>query len=237
MAPLQAKAANCVDKANYIGVSSDKSDRMAESPEYLEQYVDLRLVNKNRGEATGPLAMDLRGTAEAQMSWDIEVATDQPNASVRITWPGLSAAPKEYTFTLYDVDTKKSQFMRTSTFYEYNSGDAKAPRRLRVVADKNGGGVLLITGVTANRARGATTISYNMTRDAEVQVKITDLRGRVVRTLKSRAAATGGLNSVTWDEMDIRGRRIPQGFYVVEVQGRTEDGQSSRAVQPINIGK
>jgi hypothetical protein len=41
---------------------------------------------------------------------------------------------------------------------------------------------------------------------------------------------------VTWDEKDARGRRAPQGLYVVEVQGRTEDGQSSRAVQPVNIG-
>jgi hypothetical protein len=234
---LEASTGKVRDASNYLGVSGGSEAQVVESPAYLENYVDLRFDGATRGAESGPLAVDLRPSGLDSMTWEFEVVSDQPNTDVRLAWSQLASAPKEYTFTLYDVDAQKSKFMRTSTYYAFSTGDAKSPRRFRVVADKNGGGVLMITSVVAAPSRGATAISYNLTREAEVQVKITDLRGRAVRTLRSRAATTGGLNTVTWDEKDGQGRRVPRGLYVVEVQGRTEDGQCSRAVQPVQIGR
>jgi flagellar hook assembly protein FlgD len=74
-------------------------------------------------------------------------------------------------------------------------------------------------------------VSYNLTRDAEVSVRVTSLTGRRIRELAAGSRGPG-IGTVAWDGKDAQGRTAPRGLYVFEVIARGEDGRMVRAVAP-----
>ena len=60
----------------------------------------------------------------------------------------------------------------------------------------------------------STTISYLISRDAAVTVKIYDAADNtLVRTLKDQAQETAGTNTVIWDGKDDSGSVFTEGIY------------------------
>ncbi len=73
-------------------------------------------------------------------------------------------------------------------------------------------------GAWPNPLNPATTISFAVAREARVQVRLFDARGRLVRTAFDGAVAAGE-HAVAWDGRDDQGRRAPSGVYRVQVLG------------------
>ena len=74
----------------------------------------------------------------------------------------------------------------------------------------------------------ATTIRFNLARSSAVDLSITDVTGRRVRSLVSSRALSAGPQSVSWDGRNDRGAPVSSGvyFYVLE----TQEGVTSRAM-------
>jgi len=70
----------------------------------------------------------------------------------------------------------------------------------------------------------ATTIAYAITGegDAPVDLRITDVRGRTVRTLFTGRQAAGDDYQVRWDGMDDAGRPTNSGMYMASLTVRGE---------------
>jgi hypothetical protein len=235
---LSARAEDYADAFNFIGVTSDADRRAIESPGYPGEYVDLYFVgDATRAPEGSRLASQMYAEAAPEMEWDFEVATDQQNSKVVLSWPDIARTPRDYSFVLTDVDSKKSVFMRTRTQYSYNSGQASGPRRFKITASSGSAGALMITGLSCQSARGSTTVAYNLSRDAEITIKIYDLRGKAIRTLTAGEPEAKGLSQRVWDGKDSRGRLVSRGTYIVEVRAQTETGQATRAVVPVALGR
>jgi len=75
-----------------------------------------------------------------------------------------------------------------------------------------------------------TNICFVLPRPGWVTVQLTDMEGHLVRRLPEQFASAG-LNTVTWDGSDVKGRRAPSGAYMCTIQ--TVDGSASSRLQLI----
>jgi hypothetical protein len=225
---LEAKAGEAKDPDNYLGVA-DRAYQIANPPP-IHHFVDLRFTS------AGGLAADLREESQANLSWDLEVETDLKGVPVSLSYPDLSQVPKNYRLTLYDVETGRIQQMRTTSGFTYNSGQGGI-RRFRIEASRAAAGVLAIAGLTAEKARGGIMISYLLSQDAAVTVKIYNLAGTLVRALAEDLPAVAGENSVAWDARDDQGRLVPGGSYLCEITAGSEDGQTFEASRILTVSR
>ncbi|MCC6442463.1 MAG: S8 family serine peptidase [Armatimonadetes bacterium] len=236
---LSVRAGAASDVNNFAGVSSRAADGPDISdmrkPPMMAPYVSLDFVHSDWGRAAGAYMEDIRSPLNGSKIWNFQVATDQPNADVVISWPNISRIPGKYRFTLEDVDTGRKVFMGTQAAYTYNSGARPASRKFRLVARLSASESLMITGLNAAPARGqGTVLSYSLSGDATVGVEVITLTGKVVRKLAS-GAQSAGMRSAVWDNRDARGRNVPGGSYLMQVTAVGPDGQVVRAVQPATI--
>jgi hypothetical protein len=70
-------------------------------------------------------------------------------------------------------------------------------------------------------------VTVTLEKDAAVNVTILAESGRVVRRLVQGQAGTAGLFTVAWDRRNDRGRRVPAGIYVVQVDAVAPDERAS----------
>ncbi len=64
----------------------------------------------------------------------------------------------------------------------------------------------------------ATTLAYELGAAGVVDLRIFDLRGRLVRSLVTGTSMPAGLHESTWDGRDAGGRSLPTGSYVCRLQ-------------------
>ena len=77
-----------------------------------------------------------------------------------------------------------------------------------------------------------TTISFELRKDSEVTVKVFNLAGRLVRTLKENETMTPGMNPIAWDGKDYYGYICTSGMYVVTIQA--EGKNATKTVMVMN---
>ena len=141
-------------------------------------------------------AASFGGPGEAPVARAFTVATSQAGP-VTLTWPDLTAMPRDLRPVLVDAVTGKRVYMRTSPAYTFDfTGGARA-FRLELAADA---GALVVQGCRPGPQAPARKVTFTLNRDASVAAEVLDLAGRVVRTLTAgKAAARGELTTLTWD--------------------------------------
>jgi hypothetical protein len=63
---------------------------------------------------------------------------------------------------------------------------------------------------------GSATIRFGLAKSDRVEIKVYDVRGRVVRDLVNRRFEPGE-HEVTWDRLDSTGRSVSRGLYFTQV--------------------
>lgn len=239
---LVANAKGVVDSNNVLGVNSraadgyDKQD--VETPPVLDHFVDLSFVHRDWATNAGKYTSDVRCNIGTGKSWDFEVNTDMVNTDVTITWPDISSSPKKYSLVLEDTASGSRVFMRTRASYTYNSGSTPGPRLFKVRVEPVEGSRLVLTNVAVSRTKGSTvSISYAVSRDAQVEVRLRDTSNRVIRTVGGNSTRAAGLNSVHWDGMRDDGSLVSSGLYLAEIVATSQDGEVAKAIRPILIGR
>ncbi|MBK9777878.1 MAG: T9SS type A sorting domain-containing protein [bacterium] len=72
----------------------------------------------------------------------------------------------------------------------------------------------------------STTIRFDLAGGGTVDLRVFDVRGRLVRTLATGAVYVQGRHEVVWDGRDERGQAVASGVYVVELTaGNTRQSQ------------
>jgi len=66
----------------------------------------------------------------------------------------------------------------------------------------------------------STTIGYALPEESMVRLRVYDLRGGLVRTLRDRITEAGYYQA-TWDGRDDRGIEVSSGVYVYRLEART----------------
>lgn len=236
---LAASAGGVTDSHNFIGVDSRADDGFdtldVEKPPVLDRSVELSFVHRDWGDSSGRYASDYRTGVGAGETWEFEVTTDMASKDVTITWPDISSVPKKHSLILEDVDGGSKTYMRTRSAYTYNSGTNAGPRHFRLRAEPADAGRILLTNVVVSKTKGATVnISYTVSRDARVEVRLRDSGNRLVTTLGGNTTRAAGLNSTHWDST-INGRQAPSGLYMVEIIATSLDGEVAKTVRPVLV--
>jgi hypothetical protein len=239
---LVAACDGIVDSNNVIGTDSRASDSYdkldVEKPPVVDRYVDLSLIHSDWVGQASRYATDYRSGIGTGKTWDFTVNTDKPNKDVTLTWPDAVAVPKKYDLLLEDVDSGNKVYMRTRAAYTFNSGSTPAPRRFKMTVEPAGSGRLLLTNINVSRTKGSTIgISYTVSRDARVEVRLRDANNRLVRSLGGNTTRAAGLNTVHWDGTLNDGRRVTTGLYLAEVVATGTDGEVDKTIRPIMMGR
>jgi len=99
-------------------------------------------------------------------------------------------------------------------------------RNLRIVVDSSlgtGGGPLPLGRLRAwpNPARANTQVSFTLPQAASVELDVTDVTGRHVRTL-AHGSLPAGSHFAEWDGREAGGRVAPAGVYLVTLRRGTQ---------------
>lgn len=240
---LIARGKNLTDSYNFVGVASNATDgednTKVPKPPMPSPFVTLGMT---RAAAPGVLyAQDLRSPGGAK-SWDMTVATDQPNTDVVVNWPDVRSVPKNYRLTLTDKVSGQTIDMRNQSSYQFNSGQSAGSRSFVLTARPTVlGGRALLTNVVVNQSRtdgrSAPTyeIAYNVSRDVRVEASILGFNGRVVAQLSSGRAVTTGDNRLVWNGRDGAGVALSAGTYVLQMRVITPENEVTRQTLPFVI--
>jgi len=237
---LVASADGVQDADNYFGVISQTTRQQGIQIEIPPATpAGPRPVELSFLDAQGrKLAVDLRRPIVSRTVWQFEVRTALPEAEVVIAWPNWSKMPGQVRPILVDEETGRRQSMRTTSHYKFRSGPQGAVRRFRLEIDPQANQPLVITQFTATGTRGgAVSFSYALSREANVEITVTTLRGRSVRTVRPGPRSRAGLNTLLWDGKDAEGRPLPNGVYLGVLRAVTEEGEETEAVRTVRVGE
>ena len=238
--PLRAQAGPARDTQNAFGVATagtaayNRGFDEAQPPDF-RGYVSLSFPHPEWGRQAGDYARDIRASGSVRTVWEAVVRTDLPNTDVTVAWPNLREIPEDLSLTLLDPTTGHRQWMRTTSSFHFRSGPTGAVRPLTLVAERRPSAALTLTGLTVAPGRGGKLLTYTLSGPARVQATVYSLTGRPMRSLLRGRAVSAGLQNLAWEPVDDAGRPLPNGTYLVEVIGRTEEGQQVRAVRQVTV--
>lgn len=184
-----------------------------------------------------PYMVDARSADQERQEWNLVVKTNAANSAVSVTWPNLSTLPSSLIATLVDDATGERRYMRTTSSYSFRTGTQATERVLRIVVQPRGVNALAVSSVVATQnAQGGAAISYSLSADAAVDIRIRNISGIVVGQVAADRASTAGQNTVLWSGRSNRGSKVPSGRYLCEIVAKSpETGQAVTVVQPLQI--
>lgn len=181
---------------------------------------------------TGAMAVDLRPAA-ADTAWSLTVMAPA-GQQVRVDWPDLSTVPNDVRPVLVDPATGEQVYMRTAQGYEFTAREGARQLEVRLLGAD---GVLSVSAPAARPAGAGAEISYTLSADAEVEVAVLNIAGRVVDTVVVGDMQSAGTQRVLWDGMSAQGTRAPAGMYVVVVKARAANGQQTQAIGTMRLAR
>ncbi|MFQ3609947.1 MAG: FlgD immunoglobulin-like domain containing protein [Fimbriimonadales bacterium] len=228
-----ASTSKGADSQNFIGVTSGGRSvgEIEEPPIPLpDQPVRLSLIKPGVGTA---LMQDLRSASAARHQFEFVVEAPAGEV-VTLRMPNLNSVPAGYRLRMTDHSTARTVDLRTNPEYRFVSTGSRS--RFSITVERGTRGGALITSVnvgSAGRGTSSVSISYVLAESAQTEIRIIGTDGRTVANLQRGRAASRGVNTLAWNLRDDQGRAVPPGTYQVQIEARTEDGQTSRAVRPL----
>jgi len=227
---IVARTARGADTQNFIGIGTGRNVGDIEEPPapLPERPVNLVILKSGTGAS---LMQEIRPLANRQQ-FDLLVEAGA-GEEVTLTFPNLNTVPQGYRLRLTDLNTGRTVDLRTTPEYRFVS---TGRTRLQITVERAARTGALITSVhvsSAGRGANSVSISYVLADNAQTSIQILGSDGRTIATLHRGRAATRGVNTVSWNLRDDQGRAVPPGTYQVQVEARTEDGQTARAVRPL----
>lgn len=183
-----------------------------------------------------PYLVDTRAPAQGAQEWNLIVKTNAANAEVAVTWPSLQTLPSGLVATLIDPVSGEKRYMRTTNSYVFRTGSTASERLLKVVVQPRPAQSLAVTSVQSLQTADGAALTYTLSSDATVDVRVRNIAGLVIGTVASGQAATAGTNTLVWNGRNSRGSKVPGGRYLCEITARSPlTGQSMSVVSPLQI--
>lgn len=239
---LAAQSGSLLDTHNYVGMAPGATageDRTkVPKPPRMSPYVALNIVRTNGRAAAYAEDIEPQGSSA---TWNLQLSSDQKNASVTVTWPDTRSMPRTYDLVLKDSVTGKSMSLRRTASYTFNLGTANSRAFTLTAQRQTYGGRAVISNVSVNpprgagRAAGIYEVSYTISADAQVEVSILKPGGTVVAQVGTGRAVASGQNVASWNGRDSAGRMLPAGPYNLQIMAVDNSGNETRIVQPLLI--
>ncbi len=234
---LIARSGDREDANNLIGVTSLASDEFGredvEKPPVFKSYVAVNILEPRTRSA---LAHDLRRNAKRAQRWEIEVATDQPDAETTLQWTQELPVPKGTRLTLIDQATGQRVSMLQQSSYRFRT-DETSRRRFVIEAQPARTGRLQVTNIAVTQTRGNQyTIQYMLNSEASVQVLVQDATGKTIARLQN-GTRSAGVSTATWNGRTDTGIAVPPGAYQLQIVATGDEGEAVRVVRPLVVAR
>jgi hypothetical protein len=95
----------------------------------------------------------------------------------------------------------------------------------------------LVSALTAVPTRGGAQVTFSLSADATVEVRVLNIAGRLVRMLTPGRDCTAGLNTFAWTGLSDAGLAAPNGRYLIQVRARMESGSQSQGITQVLIAR
>lgn len=233
---IVASAEGIADTDNFLGVTS----RAAQLNDIItppRPDVDLDLYFTAADGPGARRATDFVTSLASRDEWQMRVACSIPGATVRLSWPDLSRLPNDCRPVLTDQATGRSVYLRTSTGYSYEVGEAAVERSFTLKLSSADAGTLAIAAMNVSAAGGHAQVSYTLSEDAAIDLEILNIAGVTVRRVLAGKAQDAGPQQVVWDARNTAGASVPAGTYLVRLCARAADGQQVSVVRAVQIGR
>ncbi|MBX3110955.1 MAG: hypothetical protein KF857_03015 [Fimbriimonadaceae bacterium] len=236
---LSARSMRGFDASNYIGVTTDKKKadglEIPKPPMAPNSKLEMAIVDPN-AKSTSRLAQSFTDRV-AKKVWQVEVHAKEAG-DVTVTWPNVASLPRNVRFRLTDAVSGQKFDLRSTSGYTFKM--AQPGTRQLTISMEPGGSVRPVIGdVNITRSgrdvSGPVTISYSLSADALVSVRILAANGKEVYTVSRGRADGTGQNSVTWMLKDSANRSVAPGTYKVEILAETPTGERVRKIVPVNV--
>ncbi len=239
---LQISARNNVgqDTSNYIGFVADSrkaSQLQLPEPPPMPQgsAIALSIAGEMGGEPTR-MAQAINSRS-GKSEWSIRVDADQPG-DVTVTWPNLTSLPRNLRLRISDPATGETRDMRSVSGYTFAMPQAGS-RELTISVEPGGSVRPVIGNVIVTRPgrdnNAPVTISYALSADALVTVRVLSGSGKEVYTVTRGRADSAGENNVTWQLRDSANRAVAPGTYNIEILAETPTGERVRKLVPVTV--
>lgn len=233
LAPLVVSSGGVCDACTWIGCAPSATndfdaglDLLKPPPPGLDTVVYAASGDE------GGMAVDVRAPA-AGTTWSLKVMAPA-GRPVRVDWPDLSGVPNDVRPVLVDPATGAQVYMRTSQGYEFTAREGARVLQVRLLGAE---GVLSVSTPAARPVGGGAEISYTLSTDAEVEVSVLNIAGRVIDTVLAGEMQSAGTQRLVWDGMSAQGTRAPAGVYVIVVRARAANGQQTQAIGTMRLGR
>lgn len=236
---LAARSESGVDTGTYVGVMADKAkarlNQVPKAPTAPNAALTMAVIDDYKGEPTrlAQAVSDRVGKKE----WKLEVQVETPG-NVTVTWPNLPSLPRSLRARLVDDATGEKRDLRSTSSYTFNA--AKAGTRSFTLTVEPGGSSKPVIGnvlvkPAGRDANSPVVVSYALSADALVSVRILSGTGKEVYTVTRGRADNAGENSITWALRDNANRAVAPGTYTVEILAETPNGERVRKLVPVNV--
>jgi subtilisin family serine protease len=228
---LVASTDGAADTDNFLGVSTDAAAiSNIVSPPPAGDGPDLYFTGDFTHAATAFVE-----SLGAGQTWTAEVACARRSAAIKLSWPDLTALPRDRRPVLRDAVAGRSVYMRTSTGYSFTLGPDEASRSLTIEINPKAGDALAIRSLQTESVAGNVRVSYSLSTAAAVAVEVRNVAGRLIRRLGGGELLDPGAHEALWNCTATGGQRVPAGRYLITVIGQAENGQTVQAMQAVEV--
>lgn len=237
---LSARSSSGVDSENFVGVISDRRKaelaNVRKAPEAPGSKLEMAVIASVDGQPTrmAQAVADRAGRQEYKL-----VVNSKEAGDVTITWPNLPSIPRNMRVKLDDPATGTKRDLRASSGYTFRM-DQPGTREFTLTVEKSGSsrptiGNVIVGAAGRDASNSPITISYSLSTDALVTVRILSGTGKEVYTVTRSRSDSAGENTATWTLKDNANRSVAPGTYSVEILAETPNGERVRKIVPVNV--
>ncbi|MDX1935226.1 MAG: hypothetical protein SFU56_21725 [Capsulimonadales bacterium] len=208
-----------------------------EEPPAIVPQVGISFVNREFKAAGGRFVRDFRGTEEATTAtWDVQVVSPA-DGPVTLTWDGWNGGARRRQLTLIDTTTGERIGLRSRSGFTFPA-KAGVTRSFQIVAERGESLPLQILNVMTLPSRatgGGISLSYTLSRAADVRAELTTISGKVMARQSLGRAAAGGAQRFVLNARSQNGASLPPGPYLLSLTARDENGNQAQSRRVVTL--
>jgi serine protease len=93
----------------------------------------------------------------------------------------------------------------------------------------------MVTSLSAQQTNAGAQLTFSLSDDAAVTATVMNVAGRPVRTIARDKSMEAGMNMLLWDRRSETGLAVPAGLYMVRVEAKLDDGQTTSAMATLAV--
>ncbi|MBN1465205.1 T9SS type A sorting domain-containing protein, partial [candidate division KSB1 bacterium] len=230
---IRAQSHDMVDEANYFGCAKSATDEWDYGLDFVEapgigSYISLYFEHEKWALRESRFTTDFRPPKKGHV-WEFQLAANKTEHDVRLSFRPLAPLPKSLELRLVDEEAAVNIDLGSDSTYTFRFARNHDVRHFKIYAgdpdfmQSQEEALAELPKQTEpvrnfpNPFNSSTVISYELSKDTEVELAVYNLLAQKVRQLRS-GFQEKGFYQVIWDAHDDTGRQLGTGVYILRLE-------------------